>query len=97
MGSELRNSCLAGVDIRVIYHGWVLRKKMCRKQDFSQVKMRHREEMDAEGKWKKTKLFLVLSPRPGPDGPNTSGWYRRLREPISPLSLLNCDSYFLAT
>jgi len=27
-------------------------------------------------------LFLVLSPRPGPDGPNASGWYRRLREPI---------------
>jgi len=30
-------------------------------------------------------------PRPGPDGPNASGWYRRLREPISPLSLFNCD------
>ena len=24
-------------------------------------------------------------------GPNASGWYRRLREQISPLSLLNCD------
>jgi len=34
---------------------------------------------------------LVLSPRPGPDGPNASGWYRRLREPISSSSLLNCD------
>jgi len=42
-------------------------------------------------KGKTQKLFLVLSPRPGPDGPNASGWYRRLREPISPLSLLNCD------
>jgi len=42
-------------------------------------------------KGKKQKLFLVLSPRPGPDGPNASGWYRRLCEPISPLSLLNCD------
>jgi len=42
-------------------------------------------------KRKKQKLFLVLSPRPGQDGPNASGWYRRLREPISPLSLLNCD------
>ena len=42
-------------------------------------------------KGKKQKLFLVLSPRPGPDGPNASGWYTRLREPISPLSLLNCD------
>jgi len=43
------------------------------------------------GKGKKQKLFLVLSPSPGPDGPNASGWYRRLRKPISPLSLLNCD------
>ena len=42
-------------------------------------------------KGKKQKLFLVLSPRPGPDGPNVSGWYRWLRQPISPLSLLNCD------
>jgi len=42
-------------------------------------------------KGEKQKLFLILSPRPGPDGPNASGWYRRLREPISPLSLLNCD------
>jgi len=46
------------------------------------------EGMGAE---EKQKLFLVLSPRPGPDGPNASGWYRQLREPISPLSLLNCD------
>ena len=42
-------------------------------------------------KGKKPKLFLVLSPRPGPDGPNASGWYRRLHEPILPLLLLNCD------
>ena len=42
-------------------------------------------------KGKKQKLFLVLSPRPGPHGPNASGWYKRLREPISPLLLLNCD------
>ena len=42
-------------------------------------------------KGKNQTLFLVLSPRPGPDGPNASGWYRRLREQISPLSLLNCD------
>jgi len=27
--------------------------------------------------------------RPGPDGPNASGWYRRLREPISPFSVFN--------
>jgi len=49
------------------------------------------EGMGAEEKRKKKKLFLVLSPRPGPDGPNASGWYRRLREPTSLLSLLNCD------
>jgi len=47
--------------------------------------------MGAKGKRKKTKLFLVLSPRPGPVGANASGWYRRLCEPILPLSLLNCD------
>jgi len=40
---------------------------------------------------KKQKLALVLSPKPGSDGPNASGWYRRLREPILPLSLLNYD------
>jgi len=40
-------------------------------------------------KGKKQKLFLVLSPRPGLDGPNASGWYRRLREPISPFSMFN--------
>jgi len=38
-----------------------------------------------DGRWgkkeKNKKSFLV----------NASGWYRRLREPISPLSLLNCD------
>jgi len=39
---------------------------------------------------------LVLSPRPGPDGPNASGWYRRLRKPISSLSLLNCDQLWTA-
>ena len=46
-----------------------------------------------DGSWgkKEKKIFLVHSPRPGPDGPNASGWYRRLHEPISPLSLLNCD------
>jgi len=49
------------------------------------------EEMGAEEKRGKKKLFLVLSPRPGPDFPNASGCYRRLHEPISPLSLLNCD------
>jgi len=42
-------------------------------------------------KGKKQKSFLVLSPRPGPDGPNVSVWYRRLREPILSLSLLYCD------
>jgi len=31
------------------------------------------EGMGAEGKRKKNKSFLVLSPRPGPDGPNASG------------------------
>jgi len=49
-------------------------------------------------KGKKQKLFLVLSPRPGPDGPNASGWYRRLREPISPFSMFNsvqlCSTLF---
>ena len=40
-------------------------------------------------KGKKQKKFLVLSPRPGPDGPNASGWYRRLHEPISPFSMFN--------
>ena len=48
------------------------------------------EGMITEEKRKK-KLCLVISPRPGPDGPDASGWYRRLREPILPLSLLNCD------
>jgi hypothetical protein len=42
-----------------------------------------------EEKGRKQKLFLVLSPRPGPDGPNASDWYRRLREPISPFLLFN--------
>jgi len=46
---------------------------------------------EEKGKKQKLFLFLVLSPRPGPDGSNASGWYRRLREPISPLSLLKCD------
>jgi len=50
-----------------------------------------RREWSPRKKGKKQKLFLVLSPRPGQAGQNTSGWYRRLREPISPLSLLNCD------
>jgi len=36
-------------------------------------------------------FFLVPNPRPGPDGPRASGWYGRLRELISPLSLLNSD------
>jgi len=40
-------------------------------------------------KGKKQKLFLVLSSRPGPDGPNASGWYRRLLEPISPFLMFN--------
>ena len=40
-------------------------------------------------KGKKQKLFLALNPRPGPDGPNASGWYRRFREPISPFSMFN--------
>ena len=46
-----------------------------------------------DGSWgkkeKNTKLLLVLSPRPGPDGSNASGWYRRLREPILPFSMFN--------
>jgi len=41
--------------------------------------------MGAEEKRKKTKLFLVL--RPGPDGPNASGWYR-LRETISTVTAI---------
>jgi len=36
-------------------------------------------------------INIQIGPRPGPDGPNASGWYRRLREPISPLSLVNSD------
>jgi len=55
------------------------------------AKSRYTEGMVTEEIRKKQILFLVLSPWPGPDGPNASGWYRRLREPISPLSLLNCD------
>ena len=63
------------------------------------------EGMGAKEKRKKTKIIpgniksvrtnenenLVLSPRPGLDCPNASGWYKRLREPISPSSLVNCD------
>jgi len=62
---------------------------------------REQEETDAKGSYysegmgaeekRGKKIFLVLSPRPWPDCPNASGWYRRFREPISPLSLLNCD------
>jgi len=53
------------------------------------------------GKKEKNKNYsryslLLLSPRPGPDGPNASGWYRQLREPISPSSLLNCDQLWQA-
>jgi len=36
-------------------------------------------------------FFWVPNPRPGPDGPLVSGWYERLHELISPLSLLNSD------
>ena len=50
---------------------------------------------------------MVLIPRPGQDGPNQSGWYRRLREPILPFSMFNsvqlwqlfsrCWTIFLST
>jgi len=49
--------------------------------------------MEAKQKRKRTKK-LLLSPKenqPGPDGLYASGWYGRLREPISPLSLINSD------
>jgi len=44
-------------------------------------------------KGKKQKLFLVLNPRPGLDGPNASGWYRRLRELISLFLMFNSVNY----
>jgi len=51
--------------------------------------------MVAEGKKEKNKkifpFFLVPNPRPGPDDPRASGWYWRLHELISLLSLLNSD------
>ena len=47
--------------------------------------LRSGEGIVTEEKRKKTKIILCT---PGADGP---GWYRQLREPISPLSLLNCD------
>ena len=43
------------------------------------------------GKKKCFCFFLLLNPRPGPDGPRASGWYGRLRELISPFSVLNSD------
>ena len=61
---------------------------------FNSTKQRPQEGKVTEEKRKKRKkqkLFLVLNPRPGPDGPNASYWYRRLRERISPLSLLIGD------
>jgi len=41
---------------------------------------------------KKEIFFFGTQPKkkhPGPDGPNASGWYGRLREPISPLYIDN--------
>jgi len=58
---------------------------------FAVEKMSSAKGWTLRKKGKKQKLFLVLNPRPGLDGPNASGWYRRLRQPISPSSLLNCD------
>jgi len=46
-------------------------------------------EWSLRKKGKKQKFFLVLSPRPGPDVPDASGFHRRLREPISPFSMFN--------
>ena len=42
----------------------------------------------------KPKDFLIPNPkktRAGPDGPNASGWYGRLRGMVSPLSVINSD------
>ena len=36
-------------------------------------------------------FLLVPNPRPGPDDPRNPGWYGRLHELMSPLSLLNSD------
>jgi len=52
--------------------------------------------MEAEQKRGKTKRLFGTQPkkktRPGPDDPNTSGWYGRLRGPILLLSVSNYDS-----
>jgi len=39
------------------------------------------------------KEFWEPNPRPGPDGPNASGWYGRLCGPISPLSVIHHGNY----
>ena len=51
-----------------------------------------------DGGWakkeKNKKIFGYLAQQktqPGPDGPKASGWYGRLRGPISPLSLIHSD------
>ena len=50
------------------------------------------EGMGAEEKEKKINYSWYSVQGPGRmDGSNASGWYRRLCEPISLLSLLNCD------
>ena len=41
----------------------------------------------SEAKNGKNKMIF----RPGPNGPNASGWYGRLRGPILTLSVTNCD------
>jgi len=73
---------------------WLLKKDACICLLFCHTQNSHQmmtRGLSLRENGKKQKLFWVLSPRPGPDGPNASGWYRRLHEPISPLSLLNCD------
>jgi len=47
------------------------------------------EGMEAGKKRKTEKVFLVPTPRPGPDGTNTSDWYGRLRVQKLTLSVFN--------
>ena len=49
--------------------------------------------MEAEQKRGETKRWYQAQnkTRPGSYGPNTSGWYGRLRGPISPLLVINSD------
>ena len=41
----------------------------------------------------KVNFVLKLQPRPGPNGPNASGWCGRTRGPISPLLVIKCNQH----